>query len=85
MKIEPVTKEQVNALTRSVSPMARLVVGMADVDVRKGRGVLVDETGTGSVSHCLWTRSRHRITVCVCSDGGLVVSRGKEPDPECPA
>jgi len=75
-KIEPVTKKQVDALMAMVPPISRMFCGLTEVDTSKGRGVL---NGPG-IRHCLWTRSGHRITVIISSDGGVIASKSNEPD-----
>jgi len=78
MTTEPVTQKAVDHLIRAVGPVAAMICELHNVDLTKGRGVL-----QGS-DRCMWTKGRRRITVCLPSDGGLVASIGKEPDPECP-
>jgi len=80
LRMEPVTQEQVNALKRSMMPIARMISGIEEVDVSLGRGVL-DESG---LKHCLWTHDKHRVTVSVVTGGGLIVSKSNEPDEEAP-
>lgn len=76
MKIEPVTKEQVEALVNAVGPIAAMISGLYKVDLSRGRGVLK------KYKHCLWTDDGRRITVNV--DGGIVASTAKEQDPDLP-
>jgi len=79
MKIEPVTKDMVNALASAVGgAIPAMVCGLGDVDLSRGRGVL-DENGR---EHCLWNSEGKRITVTVCSDGGVIASLAKEIHPE---
>lgn len=78
MNIEPVTQKAVEHLRRAMSPMAAMVIDLDKVDLSKGRGVLKGN------DRCLWTTDKRRITICLCDDGGLVASVGKEPDMECP-
>jgi len=78
MIIEPVSETQLNALLRSMSPMARMISRMNDVDLSLGRGVL------GKLEHCLWTKDKHRITVTILETGGLLASVSKDVDPACP-
>jgi hypothetical protein len=80
LRTEPVTQEQVNALKRSMMPIARMISGIDEVDVSRGRGVL-DESNR---KHCLWTKAGHRVTVVVSTDGGVIVSKSNEPDEEAP-
>ena len=78
MKIEPIKESQVEALIRTVTPLAALIGGLFDVDVTHGRGVL-DDTGR---NHCLWTGDGRRVNVLVDAYGGIIVSKEKEVDPE---
>ena len=82
MKIEPITQQQVDALIKAMGFLSAMVCSLGDADILKGRGVL--ENKEGNTKHCLWTKDRRRITVTLCSDGGLLASCGKTPDPECP-
>lgn len=82
MNIEPVTYKQHGAIMRAVEGshgrIGLLVSGLPEADLTKGRGVLDGD------ARCLWTKDGRRITIIPSSDGGLAVSCGKEPDPECP-
>lgn len=78
MTIEPITRQQVDGLIRSMSPMAAMIAELASVNLKAGRGVLEGR------DRCLWTHDRRRITICLPSDGGLLASVAKQPDPECP-
>ena len=79
MKTEPVTKEMLNALVSAVGGVIpAMVCGLGDVDLSRGRGVL----GEHGREHCLWTTEGKRITVTVCSDGGVIASLAKEIHPE---
>lgn len=82
MKTEPVTKEQVAAMQRSIERahgrVGAMLTGLWEVDLTKGRGILEGNT------RCLWTQDGRRITIALPADGGLIVSCGKARDPECP-
>jgi len=80
MKTEVVTKKMLYSLITAVGGISAMVCGLYDVDLSKGRGIL-DESGK---KHCLWTKEGYRITITVCSDGGLIASKSKEVDPEAP-
>lgn len=78
MKIEPVTEDQLVSLGRCMSPAARIVACLGEVDISKGRGVLE------GLNRCLWTKDNRRITISIVPTGGLIASVSKEPDPEAP-
>lgn len=82
LEVESVTQEMVDALCRSLSPASVMVSGLMDVDVSRGRGVL--EEKFGERRRCLWTSEGCRVTVCVQSPGGIIVTRSKNPDPGAP-
>jgi hypothetical protein len=72
--VEPVTQKQVDSLHR-VLGLGALVCKLSEVDLNAGRGVLEGN------NRCLWTKDGHRITVTLCSDGGVIASVSKDPDP----
>ena len=58
-------------------PVARMVSGLNEVDLTKGAGTI------DSNSKCLWTKSKHRITIAI-GGGCYSASKSNEPDPACP-
>jgi hypothetical protein len=48
--------------------VAALVVGLGDVDLGRGRGVL------GGNDRCLWRKDGRRIDVSVTGDGSVIAS-----------
>lgn len=79
MKIEPVTKSQVQMIAGVIGTIGAMICNLGDVDVSKGAGVL------GPQEKCLWTKDGRRITITMTSDGGLIASCAKHPDPEMAA
>ena len=78
MKIEKVTKKQIHYLKKCLSPIMQAVVDLHNIDINAGRGILEDN------NRCLWTIDGYRITIEIFNNGGLMVSKSKEPDPEYP-
>jgi hypothetical protein len=78
IKVERVTVWQIKALEKLLSPISRMILELSDVDISRGRGVIVD-----GERHCLWTKEGHRITVDASSHG-VFASKSKEIDPEMP-
>ena len=78
MKTEPVTRETVNMIASVIGSTAAMIVRLGDVDLSKGAGIISNN------EKCLWTMSGHRISVLLSSDGGVIASCGKEPDPDIP-
>lgn len=75
---EPVTKADVQTIVNVVGNIGAIVAGLNDVDINAGAGK-IDKS-----NKCLWTRDGHRITVTLCSDGGVIASKSKSVDPEKP-
>ncbi len=75
---EPVDRQIVYMIGTALGQMACMVVGLNEVDVSLGCGVINDHT------RCLWTKDGHRIEVWCSNDGGYGAARSKEIDPDCP-
>lgn len=79
MNIEPVTQKQLDSLIRAEGHLAASIVGLYQIDLSKGRGVLEGD------DRCLWTHDRCRVTIAAPRNGaGFMLSLAKDPDPECP-
>ena len=81
LRLEHVSTEQVQALISSLTPAGKMVSGLMEVDVSRGRGVLSEDED--NIKHCLWTEQGHRVTVSV-GEYGVMVSKSKEIDPDAP-
>lgn len=81
MKIEPVTRAQVDALASALGGhIPAMIARLHEVDLSRGRGVLEGH------DRCLWTKDGRRITVSVSLyEGSVIASCGHEPDPEAPS
>jgi len=91
-KVESVTKEQVDALKKSIKSVgAMLFIEWDKIDFSVGRGVLKDGSdryehgkghikGDGTYKHCLWTNEGKRINVTVSSDGAMFISQDELVD-----
>jgi len=77
-KREKITKTQVQAISQVIGGMAAMLAGLDEVDLSLGRRADSD------VQWSMWTRSGHRVTVKITSDGGLVASKSSLPDEERP-
>ena len=73
MKIEPVTRDQFEALCRAVGPQGFLL-DLQRVDITVGRGI-----GKGT-ERFLWTHEGYRITVRD-HRGQMQIKRSQYPDP----
>jgi hypothetical protein len=75
---EPITQNTVSMIVRTLGPLTAIICGLNEVDLTKGAGVINKQ------SKCLWTKSRHRITIVISSDGGIIAHKSRDPDPDCP-
>ena len=81
MKIESITKENIEGLIRCVGRVSAMISGLDNVDLKKGRGILDESNST----HCLWTKEGKRITVDISkSAGSVMVSLSNNIDEELP-
>jgi len=55
-----------------------MLIDFGNIDYSLGRGV-----GKGN-DRCLWTKKGQRIDIAVASDGGIIASQTREPDPDRP-
>lgn len=77
--IEPVTDRQLQSLIQAMGSIAApMILDLGNVDLKAGRGVLEGH------NRCLWTKSGHRITISLSSDGGVIGSLSSEIDPDKP-
>jgi hypothetical protein len=74
---EPVSKDQIKAITRTMTPIARMVSCIDDADLSKGRGVLDGN------DRCLWTKDKRRITIHISPDC-MTIACSKDIDIHCP-
>lgn len=80
LRFETFTRDQLNALVKVLGPLPSMVCNIGHVDISKGRGVLHESNG----DRCVWDKEKHRITIQLVSDGGIIASRSRTPDPNCP-
>lgn len=74
MRIEPVSKEQVKAVQKSLSA-SKKKISWNDIDYDVGRGVI------SRTKYCLWTKEGYRIEISVKS-GQVTISQWERKDPE---
>lgn len=74
---EQVTVTQVVALVKTLG-LGAMICDFAKVDYTRGRGILEGD------DRCLWTTDGKRITISLTSDGGMITSQTREPDPDMP-
>lgn len=78
LSMETVDKEQLKALSKMITPLAQMIIGIKDVEPKYGRGVLKGD------DRCVWRKDRKRITICPVFGGGLVATCSNDIDPNCP-
>ncbi len=80
--IEPVSREQLNAIIAAVrrahGPIGVMVSGLLEADWRKGRRLVMPG------NYEMWTMDKKKITIALIAEGGLCVSCGKTEDPDYP-
>lgn len=74
MKTEPISKEQVKLLRKSLGGIKRNI-DWDKIDYNVGRGIV------NKTKYCLWTIDGNRIEISVTGKG-IVVSQSKREDPE---
>lgn len=80
MKMETVTKEQVNALKKCIPTIsANMMIDWHNIDYDFGRGVI--KTSYEENCHCLWTKEGKKIRISVFADGGINIIQSNEIDP----
>lgn len=76
---DKITQSQVQALGQAIGGVGAMIAGLGEVDLSLGRR-------SNKKNHwSLWTRAGHKIDIELCSDGGLIASKSKQPDPDRPA
>jgi len=73
--IEPISRDVVETLESSLSPMEKLVIGWERVDIFAGIG------WTGPQARCMWREDGRRVTFSLHPPHGHCVSVSLAPDP----
>ncbi|MFN2364044.1 MAG: hypothetical protein ABR596_07090 [Halarsenatibacteraceae bacterium] len=74
MRTEPISKEQVKGVQKSLSA-SKKKISWNDIDYDVGRGVI------SKTKYCLWTEEGYRIEISV-SGGKVTISQWDRKDPE---
>lgn len=78
LRIEPISRDVLRTIARSMGPVVCAMLKLGDVDLKAGAGVIDGK------SRCVWTGDGRRITF-ISEFGGFIGSISNTPDPGKPA